>query len=226
MRYLLLATIGAAFVCSISFQAHALTITYTQDSANFSTLPSSSTNPTPSATSGTVDTSETGEVPDVYRSPFENTSAGPGAALSDGGTGLPGYQNLVYTSVEGGAAATYSFSSPENTLSLLWGSPDSWNTLEFFSGPNDTGTLEYSITGNELDLQTYGHDLVDFDMSGGYFQSVEFLSSQNAFEFADLKVSATPLPSSLPLFIGGFGALIAFFSSTGRGRDQMPRNLA
>jgi hypothetical protein len=67
----------------------------------------------------------------------------------------------------------------------------------------------FSITGSSLGVQTYGHDEVDFDMTGGTFQSVVLTSSGNAFEFANLKDSPalTPLPAALPLFATGLGAL-------------------
>jgi hypothetical protein len=147
---------------------------------------------------------QTGEAPDQWRSPFENVHNSAGAtALSDGGYGVGDWASLAYTSIQGGGSATYNFSSSD-ILSILWGSPDSWNTLTFWSAPGGTGTDLYSITGNSLDLQTYGHDLVVFTMTGGTFESVVLTSSQNAFEFADLQAQA-PLPAALPLFAGGLG---------------------
>jgi hypothetical protein len=118
----------------------------------------------------------------------------------------------VYTSIQTGGSATYNFAGPATGLSLLWGSPDSYNTLTFFSGLNGTGTDLFSITGSLLNIQTYGHDLVDFTMTGGTFESVVLASSGNAFEFADLQDAlATPLPAAFPLFAGGLG-MVGFFA--------------
>jgi hypothetical protein len=206
------------------------TINYTQDPTDFTTLPSSSTNPTPSSTTGTVyapGASGTvfGSVPGVYRSPFENVSVG--SIITDGGGhALPNYDlpTLSYSSVEGCSncsATYYAGSSGANTLTFLWGSPDAYNTLTFL---DQNGNVIGSITGtgvttgpatfNALDglitPQTYGHDEVTFSDTS-LFYSVVLSSTTNAFEFADLSMSLvpqpTPLPASLPLFASGLGVV-------------------
>ena len=70
----------------------------------------------------------------------------------------------------------------------------------------------FSITGSALEIQTFGHDQVDFLMTGGTFESVVLTSSGNEFEFADLMDSPapTPLPAALPLFATGLGAMGLF----------------
>jgi len=213
-----------AVVAGFSLDARALTVSFTQNDTDYTlaTLPTSSFNPTPAAYSGggTMLFGVTGEVPDVYRSPFENVNLSSGAAyLSDGGYGIGHWANIPYTSIQGGGTATYNF-APSNKLSILWGSPDSWNTLAFYSGPNGTGLL-YSLTGSALELQTYGHDLVDFTLTGGSFQSVVLTSSQNAFEFADLQ--ATPIPATLPLFVTGAG-LVGFLGWRGKRKRKGAMN--
>ena len=214
--YLITVASGLAIVCAASPEVRAATVTYTQDTADFTStagpnqLPGSSFNPTPASVTGTVITNETGESPGQYRSPFENAAAGNGGVLlSDGGYGVPGWSSLAYTSIQGGGSATYNFANGATGLSLLWGSPDSFNTLTFYSGLNGDGTDLYSITGSALDLQTLGHDLVDFTMSGGTFESVILSSSENAFELADLQDSPapTPLPATLALFATGLGLM-------------------
>jgi hypothetical protein len=209
--------VGAAIagLLTLAHDANALTVTFTQNDLDYTltTLPTSSTNPTPASYSGnnTVLFGVTNEIPDVYRSPFENVNSSPGAtALTDGGFGIGNWASLPYTSVQGGGTATYNF-APSNMLSILWGSPDSYNTLTFYSGQNGGGNALYTLTGSALELQTYGHDLVDFTMTGGYFQSVVLTSSVNAFEFADLQagllttIQGTPVPAALPLFASGIG---------------------
>lgn len=204
--------------------ARADTISYTQDPADFTTLPSSSTNPTPSSTTGTVYAPGAlgtvyGSIPSVYRSPFENVSVG--SIITDGGGhALPGYNSpsLSYSSIEGCAncSATY-YAGPlgANTLTFLWGSPDAYNTLTFL---DKNGNVIGSITGTGVTTgpatfdaldglitpQTYGHDEVTFSDTG-LFYYVVLSSTTNAFEFADLSTSLVPLPGALPLFATGLG---------------------
>jgi hypothetical protein len=214
-------------MCAFSHSANAVTVTYSQNDANYTalTIPTSSINPTP-AHSDLTSTTIKGEVPGLYRSPFENSPSGPGALLSDGGRGVGDWSSLQYTSIQGGGSATYDFSSPMDNLSILWGSPDSYNTISFYSGDNGTGFL-YSITGSALDIQTYGHDLVDFAMLGGDFESVILSSKYNAFEFADLQASndpAAPLPSTLPLLASGLGAVFLLTCRKNRRKTSVATN--
>jgi hypothetical protein len=200
------------FAVALARPASAATVVV-QDDADFTTLPGSSFNPT--WVSGSDVAIQNGEVPNVYRSPFENVNGGNGGALlSDGGYGLPGYQNLAFTSVQANGSAVYNVAGGKTAsgISLLWGSPDSYNVIDFYSGLNGKGTLVDSITGSSLELQTYGHDQVSIATAA--FESFVILSpGQNAFEYADLLLAGggnlqpTPLPAALPLFAGGLGFL-------------------
>lgn len=190
----------AAVVLSYSLPAAAAPCgagcSYTENTANFLSDPGQAFNPTPVASSLFHQTLFN-SVTNVYRSPYENSNDTKG----------PGYGTNSYSSVQGGGYATFDFAK-SNTLSLLWGSPDGYNTLKFYSGKGGTGDLLYTIIGN-LSLQTYGHDLVTVS-TALFFQSVVLLSSTNAFEFAALQASCTncpapaidpvPLPAALPLF--------------------------
>ena len=182
-----------------------------QDDSDFLTLPSSSLSPYTSSTTGTVYFNVTGSVANVYRSPFENAHSTLGATqdASNGGWQLPGFDKLPYTSVQANSSATYSFMSPATEINLLWGSPDSYNYITFFSGANGSGTNEGTISGSALDIQTYGHDQVLLELAGDLaFSSVTFYSEgSNAFEFANLDPPAVPLPGTLPLIAGGLSAL-------------------
>jgi hypothetical protein len=214
--------------------AGAATISYTQDSTDFTFLPTSSTNPTPSATAGTVyapGASGTvyGSVPSVYRSPFENVAIG--SIITDGGGhALPGYDSptLAYSSVEGCANCSATFDAPlgASSLSFLWGSPDAYNTVTFFDKNDNvigsitgtgvtTGPATFIAIDGTIAPQTYGHDQVTFTDSE-LFYSVVFSSTTNAFEFANLSLtvptslggpSPTPLPAALPLLASGLSAL-------------------
>ena len=185
---------GFAALCFLSEGAQAVTFTYTQD---LLTVPTSS-NPTPTSSTGTV-VLETVSIPGITRSPFENFNGTPG----------PGYGS-TYTSINTGSAL-FSFATPENTLSIFWGSPDSYNTLSFYASKDGTGTPLFSLTGSSLLIQTYGHDLVSFQDLDGFFSSVVLSSTGNSFEFTNLSASdppaLVPLPGALTLFATGLGAL-------------------
>jgi len=211
-------------LCAFLHDAKAVTISF-QDDSDFTTLPKSSVSPLTSQIMGTVLFNQTGSSPDIYRSPFENVAIG--SPNGNGGYVLTGYDSLPYTSVQANSTATYTFTSLETSLSLLWGSPDSYNYIAFYSGPNGTG-YEDIIYGNALLLQTYGHDQVTLNLGGESFESVVFASiGSNAFEFANLQATggplnqlgplqSTPLPAALPLFAGGLG-IIGFLA---RGRKR------
>lgn len=192
---------GVVALCSVPHVASAATISiFSQDTTSLPTPPGSIVNPAPSSISGSVLT-EVGSVANEYRSPFEE--------FNHPGTITPGYESVPYTSIgsfgSGLSSATYNFASAMDTLVILWGSPDSYNTLNFWSGQGGTGTLLGSITGDKLAVQTYGYDLVTFISALG-FESVVLSSTNAAFEFADLQASA-PLPAALPLFATGLGVM-------------------
>ena len=191
-------SIAAAFaaLCLLSQSAQAVTFSYTEDLV---TVPTSVSNVMPTSSTGTV-VLETLSIPGITRSPFENFNATPG----------PGYGS-AYISINIGSAL-YSFNTPENTLSIFWGSPDSYNTLSFYASKDGTGTPLFSLTGSSLLIQTYGHDLVNFQTLDGFFNSVVLSSTDNAFEFTNLSASdptpaVVPLPGAFSLFASGLGAL-------------------
>jgi hypothetical protein len=213
-RSIVVASIAVTF--SLSGMASATTVTVVQNPANYTTLPTPGPNAAPDSYTlgGTVLLNIVGEFPDVYRSPFENSPYAPnaiGSPLSDGGLGITDWGTLPYNSIQAGGSATYDFAKGATQLSLLWGSPDSYNSLTFYSGVDGTGSALARVTGDQLLLQTYGHDMVDISLGGAVFESVILTSSSNAFEFAELKdAPATPLPATLPLFAGGLGLIVLY----------------
>jgi hypothetical protein len=144
-------------------------------------------------------------VSDEIRSPFDTTLLYGTASYS----ALGGYQNVP-------GAAIFNLASKSTGFQILWGSPDSYNTLELFSGANGTGTTLGSYTGCSLTLNSCsgaGFDLVTFS-STTTIGSVELIDTGSAaFEFADVSgitngnLNAVPLPAALPLFAGGLGLL-------------------
>jgi hypothetical protein len=108
-----------------------------------------------------------------------------------------------------------------NSFTLLWGSPDPYNQIAFFTGSNGTGSLIDVVGGNTTNYNGSNlacfastctdtlFDLVTFAVSGGNIGSVVLTDNVSAaFEFGfDPSPAATPLPGALPLFATGLGAL-------------------
>ncbi len=175
--------------------ASAATITASEDAT---AVPSSSFNALPNVSSGVINY-VTGDLSGVYRSPFETTA---GMPIN------PQFSTAVYTAIEGGASGTWNF-APSTQLSLFWGSPDSWNRVEFWSGANGTGTDLGGLSGSDLAAYLLrpgmGHDQVSIFMTEA-FESVVLTAGLNAFEFTNLTaLTPVPIPGSLLLF--GMGAL-------------------
>lgn len=145
---------------------------------------------------GTVYQNVTGSIGGVRRSPWQ-------------GTGGTNEADNAYTSVSGGSSITFGFGEDFDTASLLWGSPDSYNTLEFLLD----GLVVDTVVGSDLfpeAQQGLGVSTVTFtDIVGGAFDAMRMLSGGNAFEFGNLLAynSALPPPPSVtspvPLPAGG-----------------------
>lgn len=109
-----------------------------------------------------------------------------------------------YNSVSAGAMATHAFGGQFSQFSLMWGSPDDYNTLEFFL----SGGLVASVSGADVyNPPTPGMEFVNVTVTGLLFDTVKFSSSTDAFEYA--LIEAVPLPAALPLLASAFG-LLAF----------------
>lgn len=139
-----------------------------------------------------------------------------------------------------GAAVNMSFGTAasdfQQSLGLIWGSVDLYNTISLYSG----STLVGQITGGDITSTangsqgangTYGVDI--FSMTA--FNSVVFTSSQYAFEFTGLTYRPgshnpppdLPEPGSLALFGAGLGLLGLVQFATRRGKaDTLPRLMA
>jgi hypothetical protein len=119
----------------------------------------------------------------------------------------PGY----FAYAQAGNTITANFSAGITSLDLLWGSPDTYNTLTFYTGLNGTGTSESFVPGSgalaALPATQVGGTLVLFTSTTGPWQSVKFTSSQNSFEFANILVVPAPEPASIALLAGGLLAI-------------------
>ena len=116
-----------------------------------------------------------------------------------------------YVAVTGGASATYAIADT-TSFSLLWGTPDSYNTLAFYLD----GALVDSVTGSEITGQPqYGYAAAYVTITTSTaFNQVIFSSILDSFEYAIPTVDGAtpvpapvPLPAAAPLLIAGLGAL-------------------
>lgn len=162
------ALISFGFLACTS-QAHASVIaTFTK------TLPLD-TYVAPASTSGSVLTNVVGTQSN-RKSPFQdNTSA--------------------YVAVERGYA-TYTSPGLSDELSLVWGTPDKYNTIVFLNGAKVVDSITGLAIGGGLGRDNYFTTLRTTEL----FNAVELVSTGAAFEFSNVALSAVPLPASAPMF--------------------------
>jgi len=157
---------------------------------------------TPSSSSGNFTQTVTGSVPGERTSPYINNTDGntnaPYSVLGPAQFGGPG----PFT-----GTATYNINAP--AVELLWGSPDLFNGVEFFSGQNGMGSPLGTFNGTNLACFSTTCDQTDFDLvtftdTTGTIGSVVLSNSINghgnspAFEFGG--PTAIPLPPAIYLF--------------------------
>jgi PEP-CTERM motif-containing protein len=203
MKSLLSSTAVLTFaLASMALVSSANATTISISSQNTTVIPVDSGVPAPAAGTTPVDylTGVTTNTPTISLNPFENSTS-PYSVLNQGTATVP-LASVIFNAAVGGS----------NIFSIDWGSPDSYNTLEFWSGLGGTGTLLATYTGCSLTpaCPGDGFDVVTFAAIGGTYGSVELTdTSQAAFEFSN--VTTTPLPAALPLVAAGLGVL-GFFS--------------
>lgn len=175
---------AAAVVAAIATSAGAATITVDPSNPTTSTL----TSPSDSQCSGCGVTSS-GLSEGSYRSPF-------GDSVND----------ELYYYVQAGATGTFTYASAQSSVTFLWGSPDTYNTLTF-----------YDASGNSIEsvIPTASADWNPIGSSAKYvtiipteaFYSLGFTSSSNSFEFANVSTTPVPLPAAGLLLVGALGGL-------------------
>jgi hypothetical protein len=124
----------------------------------------------------------TGSVTNQYAAPY--LSGGNGAGFGAGGGNQPDGQDTTNYLTTGVGSVTFSFSSAQKYIGLLWGSVDTYNTLEFWAGGSLVGSytggdVTASANGNQGALGTYYVNINDLD---GWFDKVVAKSTTNAFE--------------------------------------------
>lgn len=145
-------------------------------------------NPTASATSGQVFQNVSNSISSLRRSPWQGTNST--VDFTDG--------DAWYSSVSAGASATYDFQTLQNSLSFVWGSPDTYNDLdiELIAGSNIL-----SLNGSSMfPPGTQGANSAFVQISNVLFDRIVFRSGTNAFEYANLATSEVPVPAAAWLF--------------------------
>ena len=131
---------------------------------------------------------------------------------STGGFGAVGFSD--------GSPAILSLASftQIGSISLLWGSIDTYNTLtvldklgnalQSFTGSQIAALVPGFANGNQSSLIT--NPLVTLKFTGGTEDNIgglRFESTANAFEFDNITISAVPEPATWLMMIAGFGMI-------------------
>jgi len=148
-------------------------------------------------TSGTVHEGLTSSdtVDFMYKSPWDTTAT----------------PTESFTSVQAVSSAAYEFDTLHTSASFLWGSVDFYNSIIF----KNAGSVVDELSGQAvIDAGAItGEEFVQITiLAMAAFDEIVFQSTQHAFEFSNLNVSAIPLPAALPLFAAG----ILLFGFLGR----------
>lgn len=138
-----------------------------------------------------------------YRSPFE--TAGLGATV-------PGFYSVGGGAVYAGTGnpAILALDAISDTISLFWGSPDGFNTLELLKGNTVVATISGALFNNPAIEASFVS--ITADGPAEYFDTVKFIAqtdngTANAFEFSNVRVAAVPVPAAGFLLMGALGAL-------------------
>ena len=185
MKKVIFSTVVA--LCAFAQGAHASTVTIT--SQDTTVLPSSAFVTAPNSFSGNFIPSTTGSIANVQRSPWGDSDTTHAYSVLSSGGGI--------------GSATYNLGS--SGFSFLWGSPDTYNVVTFWSLANGTGSILGTFTGSNLTPPATGagFDFITFGVDTGTIGSVVLNDTgQAAFEYAN--VSATPLPSTWLMLLSGF----------------------
>ncbi|MHB1208017.1 MAG: Npun_F0296 family exosortase-dependent surface protein [Rhodospirillaceae bacterium] len=140
----------------------------------------------------------------LYAAPFISNSNG--ALFGDATVSGVDTTNYITSGV---GKVTLTMPGSEKYLGLLWGSVDTFNTLEFFIGSTSVGTVTGAdifafATGDQGVNGTYYANIV----SSLAFDSVVATSTSHAFEIDNVAYNPTsPLPEPISLGLMGFGLL-------------------
>ncbi len=184
-----LAVIAAALTAAFRADAYTTTITYGANSleSGIVTLDFDAPTPAPFAYSGGG----------LYTTSISGITAVPPGSTGNHwsvGPSTPGVVNL-----SGGGASYYGF---------LWGSPDAYNTVSFYSGATllgaFTGAAVYPPANGDQSIGRYFNFFAD---TGAPVTKVVFQSSGYALETDNHSVVAVPEPETYAMMLAGLGLL-------------------
>jgi hypothetical protein len=191
---------ASAFALTVGFTgtAGALTVTKLADAPTAWATAMAATPDTLSkpGTWSVTPSTRIGNKPGDWRSPFDNESL----------PGLP--NNSAYIGKSYWAVgpdnptnpARMTFATDQNSLSFLWGSVDTYNTLEFYLNSVLQGKVtDFSFAGNQS-----GRGASYVKITGVVFDEIRFGSTQlDAFEFSNLSTTPVPIPAAAWLLGSG-----------------------
>ncbi len=135
-----------------------------------------------------------GSVARQYSAPIlsgaNNTFFGPPATGAD---------TTTYASSGTGSVALTFATGTQNYLGLLWGSVDTYNTLTFFNGTTNVGSITGSTVRAIADGANPTGTLYVNIVSTLSFTRVVASSTSNSFEFDNVAFATVPEPSSLAM---------------------------
>ncbi len=150
-----------------------------------------------------------------FCSPFDPGIFGTNQTI--GSTPLAGWQTLpfwaTWQSPSRSNVNVLSFAGVQRSLSLLWGSYDVGNLIEFVLN----GAVVGSVAGNQLGVTVGnpGRGAALVNLSGIRFNEVRFSSTLGGFEYSNLVVAPVPLP--LP--VAGLAAALGLLGLVRRRRS-------
>jgi len=130
-----------------------------------------------------------------FRSPFEALGVGNYESIEYFTVGSPVPNNIN--------PATLTFGKDQTSFSMLWGSIDTWNVLQFFNN----NVLTFTATGNVNVNPATQIDAYFVSIGSILFDKVVFTSNTAAFEVSNIQTTPVPVPAAGLLLIGALGGL-------------------
>lgn len=142
-----------------------------------------------------------------FCSPFDPGIFGTNQTI--GSTPLAGWQTLpfwaTWQTADRSNVNILSFSEAQRSLSLLWGSFDVGNLIEFVLN----GAIVGSVAGNQLGVTVGnpGRGSALVHLSGIKFDQLRFSSTSGGFEYSNIQAAPVPLPLPLAGLAAALGLL-------------------